>query len=125
MPYAVLAIVIAMVSAGCTSIKLATPRLSPADCATDPALIGTWTSTRMTQVGPGSMRVTFNDDCTFAVRAQLPVRRVNEQGQYRVSGGRIEFYRSSGVTHWPFSFDGPRLLLTESVDEVHAYSRER
>ena len=79
----------------------------------------------MTALGPAFASVTFRADCTFTMRLELLFFRLRERGQYRVAANRIEFHRESGETHWPYRFNGKRLLLTEYVNEVHAYSRAR
>ena len=108
---------------GCTSIGLAEPRLTAAQCRTDAALVGTWTDARMTQLGPAWIGYTLRGDCSFTTTIQLLGIRITERGQYRADGGRIYFERASGQTVMPYRVENDHLLLTESAYGVEGYRR--
>jgi hypothetical protein len=121
----VLIIVTGALAAACASIRLPAPRLVGEQCVIDPALVGTWTDSRMSQLGPGWAKFTFRCDCSFSTRIQLLFARITESGQYRASGGQIQFERASGGgSPLPYRFDGGRLHLTEYASETYEYKRD-
>ena len=108
---------------GCASFTLPAPRLTPAQCTTEPALVGTWTDTRLTQLGPAWEKISFSADCSFDQRAQLLFFRFTESGQYRVENGRIQFERQGGRRYVPYRFDDDTLVLTDAPGEELTYRR--
>lgn len=108
---------------GCASLVLPAPRFTPDQCVIDRALVGTWTDSRMTQMGPGWMKVSLGCDCRYTSRAQLLFLRVTERGQYRAIGGQIFFEQASRQFVAPYELDGDRLRLTEHPTETHTYRR--
>ncbi|MEK6371264.1 MAG: hypothetical protein AABO58_01080 [Acidobacteriota bacterium] len=95
-------------------------------CSDDYALLGSWRSYRMSQLGPGWMAITFEDGCRYHTAAQLLFARVKERGNYHVEDGVVILTRSSGAeTRWPYRLEGGKLFLQESPDETHAYERVR
>lgn len=90
-------------------------------CAPDDALTGEWTDRRMSQLGPGWVRLALRCDCTYTMRIQLLWSRIREEGVYRVEDGELVLQRESGETRWSFELDGDRLSLEEAAGEVHPY----
>ena len=117
------ALAIGVVTCGCGSARLAAPRLTPAQCVTERALVGTWTNMRLTPLGPVWMKFSMRGDCSFSARVQMLFFRFTERGQYRASEGRIVFEREPGQTMWPYKLEGDVLHLTEAPREVYAYRR--
>lgn len=112
---------------GCVSSSVAPPSLSPGACVSDARFPGTWNSTRSSQFGPSSMRFSFDCDCTYESRVRfLFLMSIRERGSYSVKDGQLSFSRASGqITTWPFRFDGDRLILEESTQELHSYKRTK
>jgi hypothetical protein len=115
----------ALISCGCVSTLVAPPNLGAGACVPDPRFPGVWKSVRASQLGPGSVRFSFDCDCTYQSRVRVFLMSLRESGTYAVSEGRLSFSRASGeTTTWPFRFESDRLLiLDEGDDEPHAYRR--
>jgi hypothetical protein len=111
---------------GCVSTSTAPPSLGPEVCTPDPELVGTWKSSRSSQLGPASMTFRFHCDCTYLAKTRLfLIRGIHENGAYWVEDGQISMSRATGeVTTWAFELDGDRLLLEEHENETHAYERK-
>jgi hypothetical protein len=117
-------LLVSAIAAGCVSFaRLDAPKLTPDQCVTDRALVGTWTDARMTQMGPAWVKLSLKADCTSAMRISMLFAWITERGHYRAGDGQIVFERKSGQTIWPYRFDGVRLHVTEYPGEVHVYSR--
>jgi hypothetical protein len=114
-------ILVGLLTTGCISIGGPPEVPSGATCSPDEALIGVWTDHRVSQLGPGRVRLTLRCDCTYTMRIQLLWSRIREEGLYRVEGEELVFQRESGETRWPFELDGDRLSLEEGAGEVHPY----
>ena len=117
------AVAVASLISACGSARLAAPKLTPAQCVTDRAVVGTWTDRRLTPLGPAWMKFSFRGDCSFSARVQMLFFRFAERGQYRAADGRIVFERKGGRTDWPYVLAGDVLRLTEAPSEVHTYRR--
>jgi hypothetical protein len=118
----VLTLAAAVLISGCISTATAPAHLGPLFCRADPELVGTWRSSRMTQLGPGAMTFTLDCDCTYVATARALFVVHREKGRYWSQPGRLSFSRANGaVTTWPFTIEDGRLLLEESAGEVHAY----
>ena len=117
-----IAMAIGVVTCGCASARLAAPRLTPAQCATDRAV-------RYVDRFAAQPAGTGVDEVLDARRLQLlgtrpdVFFRFTERGQYRASEGRIVFERKPGQTVWPYKFEGEVLHLTEAPSEIYAYRR--
>jgi len=118
-----MAMAIGVLTSGCASVRLAAPRLTPAQCVTDAALVGTWTDMRVSPLGPVWMKFSMRRDCSFSARVQMLFFRFTERGQYHASEGRLVFEREPGQTVWPYKLEGDVLHLTEAPTEVYAYRR--
>lgn len=118
-----LAVLTIVFTQSCMSAGSSTFQRDAGACEPRPELVGTWVSKRASQLGSRSMTLRLECDCRYTMRVGLPVGRVTEQGQYRVDDRAIVLSRSSTETSWPYELTGGELRLTESVDEVHAYSR--
>ncbi len=118
---------VALLLCGCVSSSAPPLNLRPAACALDPGFPGTWKSFRSSQLGPATMRFSFECDCTYESRARifLFLMSIRESGSYSVEDGQISFSRASGeVTTWPFRFSSEHvLILQESPGESHSYRR--
>lgn len=112
-----------MVLAASGCVIRSAPPISPTACAVDPALVGTWTDRRMTQLGPAWIRLTLRADCTLSMRAQLLWMRFTETTRYRAEDGVLLFQQDRGVTKWPYRLDGGVLYLREAVNETDTYRR--
>ena len=117
----------AAILSACVSTGTAPEHLGPLFCRADPALVGVWHSTRMSQLGPASMTLAFECDCTYRAKTRVFwLIAVRETGRYWQRNGRLSLSRASGaVTAWPWKVEGGRLLLEEAEGEVHAYRRTR
>jgi hypothetical protein len=118
---AVALLVAVVVAGGCMSVQRAGPPSS--SCTTNPDLVGTWRSYRLSQAGPSWMTIALRCDCTSRSVAQLLFTRYTEEGYYRIEDGTIVFTRPSAETKWPFAFANDRLILTEAPAEQHSYVR--
>ena len=111
--------------AGCASFTLPAPRLTPEQCMTDAALVGTWRDTRLTQLGPAWETISFAADCSYSMRAQLLFFRFRDRGQYRIENGRIQFEREAGQRLVPYRLDDNGVLLvTDAPGEILSYRRQ-
>jgi hypothetical protein len=118
----VLTLAAAVLISGCVSTATAPAHLGPRFCRADPALVGTWSSYRMSQLGPGWMTFTLDCDCTYVATVRTVFMIHREKGRYWSQPGRVSFSRANGaVTTWPFTFEDGRLLLEEYPGEVHGY----
>lgn len=112
----------AVLVSGCVSTATAPAHLGPLFCRADPELVGTWRSSRMTQLGPGAMTFTLDCDCTYVATARALFVVHREKGRYWSERGRLSLSRANGsITTWPFAIEDGRLLLEESAGEVHSY----
>lgn len=118
---AVALLVAALVAAGCRSVRLSDPPSS--SCTTNPDIVGTWRSYRLSQVGPSWMTMALRCDCTSRVAVQLLFARYTEEGYYRIEDGTLVFTRPSSDTKWPFAFVNDRLVITEAPAEQFSYVR--
>jgi hypothetical protein len=113
-------LLLCLLAAGCAASSRAGSRA----CAIEPALAGTWTSTRATQMGPGTISLSFDCECRYASRILVLGQTIDERGVYEATGDAIAFGRESGqITTWPYRLEADRLLLTEHATETHAYQR--
>lgn len=120
------AAVAGVLAGGCVSTMEAPPGLSAGPCEPEAALVGTWRSTRFSQLGPAVMTFRFDCDCTYVAKTHLLFASLRERGTYGVREGRLSLSRASGkITAWPFRLEAGRLLLEEHDEEVHAYTRRR
>lgn len=118
-----LLLVAGLAAAGCLSMT-SPPATPPASCALHEGLAGTWKSSRSSQLGPSSMRFTFECDCTYHATAKTLFARIRESGQYRVEGGELVLTRAQGEpTRWPFELQDGGLVLQEHQDERHTYRK--
>ncbi|HEX7708612.1 MAG TPA: hypothetical protein VF701_19280 [Thermoanaerobaculia bacterium] len=69
------------------------------------------------------MSITFNCDCTARVVSQLLFFRYTEVAPYRIENDELVFTREHSETRWPFWFDSEALIVRESPDESHRYTR--
>ena len=111
-----------LLTAGCAAIHNP-PAIAPESCLADPALMGVWTDTRMTPLGPAWVKFAFGADGTVESRIQLLYARITETARYRTGGGIVTFDRRSGTTRWPYRIVGSRLLLQEAANERYEYRR--
>jgi hypothetical protein len=118
-----LCLVAAAGAVGCASIHVP-PRLTTVQCVVDPAVTGSWTDRRMTQLGPAWVKVTLGCDCTKRDRAQLLWMRITGTSQYRAEAGMLQVETQRGpVIAWPYRIDGDVLSITEAPGEVQTYTR--
>jgi hypothetical protein len=118
-----MAMTLALTATGCFSLVSPAVNVSIDRCVVDPALAGTWTDTRLTQLGPVWEKVTFNCDCTFTMRAQLLWARFTDRGLYGATGAVLHIGRTSGVLRWPYRIDGDTLHMTQAPGEVITYQQ--
>ena len=111
--------------AGCASFTPPAPRLTREQCMTDAALVGTWSDTRLTQLGPAWEKISFAADCSYSLRAQLLFFRFRDRGQYRIENGNIQFERQAGRRVVPYRLDdNGMLLVTDAPGEILSYRRQ-
>ncbi|MEX2272882.1 MAG: hypothetical protein WD690_15525 [Vicinamibacterales bacterium] len=119
--FAALAAII--LGSGCASIHVP-PRIAPAQCVVDPSITGTWTDTRMTQLGPAWSKLSLGCDCSATYRAQLLWMRITMRQQYRAMAGQLLRDTANGrTTAWPYRLEGNVLSITEAPGEVITYTR--
>lgn len=115
-------LLVAVLSAtGCATIDataLTFPAATP--CIADPAVVGTWTDARLTQLGPAWVRLTLTCDCRYEWRGQLLFGRITKRGAYRAADQVLHFPRDPDL---PYTVEDGRLELTEFPGEHHVYSR--
>lgn len=118
---------LALLVLGCVSSSVAPQRITPRPCVIEPKLIGTWKSSRFSQLGPASMKFSFGCDCTYESRVRvLLLMSIRERGSYAAKDGELIFSRASGdITTWPYRFEEDRLILDESPDESRSYQRTK
>jgi hypothetical protein len=110
---------------GCVSLGPLAVQVDTLRCEIEEAIAGTWTDTRLTQMGPAWVTYSLGCDCHYQVRIQLMWMRISERGRYQVAGGNIEFDRESGKqTITPYRLEGGQLYLTDAPGEVYAHHRK-
>ena len=79
----------------------------------------------MTQLGPASLRLSFDCRCGYRARTALLFGVHRDAGGYTATAGTLTLSRASGaLTTWRYDVDGERLTLVEN-GETHAWRRVR
>ena len=122
-----LAIALSVATTGCLSMspRLHAPQQPTPPCIIDPNVLGTWTDTRMTQLGPAWVKLSLRRDCTSRVRAQLLWARITDQSRYGTTGGVLVFDGASGQIRWPYEKKDGQLHVQEFPGEMHTYNPSR
>lgn len=122
---ALLAVLTVLFTQSCLSAGASRFRRDAGACQPRPDLVGTWVSTRSSQVGSATLTLRLDCHCRYTMTVAIPVSRVTEEGEYRADDRTIIMSRASKETSWAYELTGGALRMTESADEVHTYSRTK
>ncbi len=120
---------VACLLAGCTSLQLPGLDARRWQCSRDDRLVGTWaTGIVVSQLGPGSGRITFNCDCTYKdsyteLMLILPIRG-SATGWYTASGDRLITETGRMRIESKYQLEGDVLVIQEGTQRVR-YSNVR